>query len=365
MAIRERKGITTTYQVYWNNPFTGKRESASFTSKEEAEKEDSLIKHRLKFEREYFETKCEVEKPGITLEQVFVLYMQYKQFSAKNLNRQLGSMRRILREYGGMLVNEIDYEQVVKTISQSRRGTKLKETTIFRIMTNVRCMLKWATANGLCEMPVLPKVPRGINESYIPPTPEELQRMLDVAEPHIQRVIIIGAYLGCRVGSSELFRLKWSDVNLLQAIVRIPCAKKNKAVTWREVPIRESLLPIMAQWAIDDKAQGIEYLVHYHGKQVQVIKGAWKNTLKRAGIERNIRPYDLRHAFATELIAAGADIGTVAKLMGHANPMMVYKHYQYVMDKQKRAAVEGLPELLHVPSSCATEKSPLQHSDIQ
>ncbi|MBQ7584833.1 MAG: tyrosine-type recombinase/integrase [Desulfovibrionaceae bacterium] len=51
-------------------------------------------------------------------------------------------------------------------------------------------------------------------------------------------------------------------------------------------------------------------------------------------MNRRIRPYDLRHTFATELIAAGTDIGTVAKLMGHSSPTMLLNHYQYTMDVQ-------------------------------
>ena len=88
------------------------------------------------------------------------------------------------------------------------------------------------------------------------------------------------------------------------------------------------------------------------------IKNAWKQTLQRAGITRRIRPYDLRHAFATELIAGGVDVGTVAKLMGHSTPTMLLTHYQHVMDKQKRAAVEALPDIGHVPKGmCPKNKA--------
>jgi integrase len=91
---------------------------------------------------------------------------------------------------------------------------------------------------------------------------------------------------------------------------------------------------------------------------VQSIKTSWNKTLKRAGITRRIRPYDLRHAFATEAIAAGVDVGTVSKLMGHTTPTMVLKHYQHVLDQQKRAAVETLPEVQYVPKEmCPKEKA--------
>ena len=71
--------------------------------------------------------------------------------------------------------------------------------------------------------------------------------------------------------------------------------------------------------------------------------------LRRAGITRRIRPYDLRHAFATEALAGGADIGTVATIMGHADKTMILSTYQHVREEQKRQVVAALPRL----PSCA------------
>ena len=92
MAIRKRDGRAKPWQVYWNNPFTGKRETVSFETQEEAEKEDSLVKHRLKFERESFRHENEEgEDKGntITLEAVYMKYLEEKQFTGRNLANQL------------------------------------------------------------------------------------------------------------------------------------------------------------------------------------------------------------------------------------------------------------------------------------
>ena len=56
------------------------------------------------------------------------------------------------------------------------------------------------------------------------------------------------------------------------------------------------------------------------------------------------------------MVAKGVDVGTVASLMGHSNPTMLLTHYQYVMDKQKRAAVEAFPDILDVPKICAQNR---------
>ncbi|MBO4317808.1 MAG: tyrosine-type recombinase/integrase [Mailhella sp.] len=50
-------------------------------------------------------------------------------------------------------------------------------------------------------------------------------------------------------------------------------------------------------------------------------------------LSRYVRPYDLRHAFAAEAIAAGIDIGTTIRMMAHASPSMVLKRHQHVFTK--------------------------------
>ena len=77
---------------------------------------------------------------------------------------------------------------------------------------------------------------------------------------------------------------------------------------------------------------------------VKDIKRAWKSSLAKASL-REFTPYSLRHAFATNLLSAGVDPGTVAKLMGHTSTDMIFAHYQHVISDQKRRAVEVLPPL--------------------
>ena len=54
MAIRQRKGRKKPWEVYWNNPFTLKRESLYVETEEEAKKQDALKKFQLKYERDFF-----------------------------------------------------------------------------------------------------------------------------------------------------------------------------------------------------------------------------------------------------------------------------------------------------------------------
>jgi len=54
---------------------------------------------------------------------------------------------------------------------------------------------------------------------------------------------------------------------------------------------------------------------------VEAIKKGFAAACARAGIE-NLRPYDLRHTFATRLLEQGVHHYVISALLGHATPMM-------------------------------------------
>lgn len=356
MAIRERNGA---FQVYWNNPHTGRRESKTFASKHEAEKEDSLIKHRLKFERESF-AKEDASPKILTFENAYMAYLKEKQFTKHNLSRHFSAMRQFISHIGQLPLADIDADKL-RQLKEDAINATPKLATAHKRLSLLRAVMRWAFDKGLLAvMPAFPKLPPANYEQLIPPTPQELAAMLLAAPPHLQRVIIIGSQCGLRVGPCELFKLTWADVDLDQRILRVRNARKNANSPWREVPIRTNLLHLFEKWQAEDSLCGAICLIHVKGQPVSSIKRAWANALKNAGIARRIRPYDLRHSFATELIAGGVDVGTIAKLMGHSGPTMIFKHYQFVMDSQKRDAIERLPEIANVPNAmCQKEKGAL------
>lgn len=349
MAIRFRKKYKS-WQVYWNNPDTGKRESKTFATKEEAEKENALLKYQMRYERErFFGQEVSLSQPvQKTLEQVYLEYLLERKFSRSNLDAHRHKLKTALQILGQLPIAEITKADLERVKSTLLADPSLARATVATRLSALRTLMRYAQERGFCEHVDFPKIPNPQYQHFIPPSREELEMLFAVAAPHIKRVIIIGAFLGARVGESELLQLTWEDVDLERGLVRIHGAKKNAAMPWREVPISASILPLVRQWQEEDLENCVRHLVSYGGKPIKSIKHAWRATLKRAGITRRIRPYDLRHAFATELVAAGVDVGTVAQLMGHSSPAMLLKHYQHVATSQKQRAIDSLPEL-HVP----------------
>ena len=59
-----------------------------------------------------------------------------------------------------------------------------------------------------------------------------------------------------------------------------------------------------------------------------------------------MRLHDLRHFAATQLLAAGVDVRTVAGRLGHANPTVTLNVYAAWLPERDMAAAEALGALV-------------------
>ena len=173
-----------------------------------------------------------------------------------------------------------------------------------------------------------------------PPTNEEVAAILRSSPEHLKRALLISFYCGLRPGNAELFGLTHEAVSFERNCITVTSARKGGLIK-RDVPLHPVLRGYLKEW----KKDGHSWLIHYRGKPVRSIKRAYLNAKQKAGIARRLRLYDFRHAFATFLLATGADIKAVSELLGHKNPEVTRRVYQHVVDAQKRNAIETLPEL--------------------
>lgn len=99
----------------------------------------------------------------------------------------------------------------------------------------------------------------------------------------------------------------------------------------------EYLLEARGRYEEDVKA-GIPLVCHRgDGRRVLSYRKAWNQACRRAGVI--LRPYDIRHIAATEMLAAGADLAAVAAQLGHCNVSTTGATYAHVTaGGQARAA---------------------------
>ena len=80
----------------------------------------------------------------------------------------------------------------------------------------------------------------------------------------------------------------------------------------------------------------------------------WRRARKEAGLD-DVRLHDLRHTVASQAVARGVPLSTVARMLGHADPVMTLR-YAHVGDRDLQAAVERIGKA--VKAAMETGESP-------
>ena len=291
-------------------------------------------------EKELF-VQSQLKIKSITIRELFDQHFLLCLKNPTTIKQDLYHAKSILNFFGNKKIASITKKDILTFCNEQKISGKA-QSTIHRRVSLLRSILNWGRIAGLTSFSFEScSVSKGKNRRTPPPSISELNALLRIAAPHIQRVILLGVYTGARIGPSELFSLTWDDIDLKHGVISMPNAQKGGKLEKRDIPIRKDLLPILARWQQGD-AQ-CPYVINWAGKQVQKIAAAWKTAIQKSGI-RPVRPYDLRHAYATYSIRSGTDIKTSAEIMGHENARMILEVYEHVDWSQKVRAIENMPD---------------------
>ncbi len=144
---------------------------------------------------------------------------------------------------------------------------------------------------------------------------EEVTHFLSSIENYKHRALLMTAYAtGMRV--SEVTHLRVSDIDSQRMAVRVDQGKGNKD---RYVMLSERLLAeLRAYWKLE---RPLTWLFPGNIPGQPITKGAVELACQKAhrasGLTKPVTPHSLRHAFATHLLEAGADVRRIQLLLGH------------------------------------------------
>jgi len=183
---------------------------------------------------------------------------------------------------------------------------------------------------GLIDMP---KVGRSLPRSL---TEEEVEALLaapSVSDPlgHRDRTMLEVLYAtGLRV--SELVSLKITSVNLSQGVLRIV----GKGDRERLIPLGEEAVQWLHQFLQGPRVEILlerqtDFLFPTRRGDRMTRQAFWhiiKRHARSAGVQKELSPHTLRHAFATHLLNHGADLRVVQMLLGHSDlsTTQIYTH---------------------------------------
>ena len=257
--------------VYWKSAWTGKRHHRGFSSEENArEFVDAMTEIEEREKEALRRRRKRATCPRLTVEELLSRYLSVALSNPVTIRETRHHAAHFLRLFRDRQAARLTCDDALRFI-EAQRARGLRQTTINRRVSILRAALRWGVRMGLLAQDPLAglRLPKASSRRVPPPTPRELRRIFRVAAPHLQRVIVIGAYCGPRIGPSELFRLRWRDVDLERGVIRMPNAAKGSRDAVREIPVRKALAPLLRRWRGEDEAAGVEHVVHWRGRQVR------------------------------------------------------------------------------------------------
>ena len=245
-------------------------------------------------------------------------------------------------------------------------ATVRKFHTVARSALQQAVRWEWITSNPAANASP-PKVRR---KEPIPPTPDELGRILKAAEaedPDLYVFVRLAAVLGARRG--EVLGIRWVDLTEDCRSVEISSSvviakgqiirKETKTDRVRRVAIDDATAAQLEQHrtACQDEAEefGVElspssYVLSYEpdgSRPWRPDSASRRFTKLRDGLGLDtVRLHDLRHYVATRLISNGVDPKTVANRLGHASPTTTLAIYSHFVPEADREAADLLGDLL-------------------
>ena len=134
---------------------------------------------------------------------------------------------------------------------------------------------------------------------------------------------------GCR--KSEILTLRWSEVD--GDTLRLAEAKTGARTVW----LSEAAQAVIAR----QPRTGSPFVFPSPRDPARPQSrnlGFWPRARRKAGIE-DVRLHDLRHTVASQAVARGVPLPTVARMLGHARPTMTLR-YAHVGDHEVEVAAE-------------------------
>ena len=254
-------------------------------------------------------------------------------------------------------LNKVDAVFLSAYLVMRRNVDKIDSRTAAKAVSALRSFFRFAMDERLTDN----------NPAVVLESPKRRARLPEVLDKETVEAILdkveTASPLGCRdrclfelvyssgLRVSEAAGLNIRDVDIEGGIAKVK-GKGNKerialfgpeAAVWLKQYLSESRPKLMGKV---NKTSAL--FIGRNGKRLS-RKGIWKNYAKYAALAgASSHLHTLRHSFATELLAGGADLRTVQELLGHADlsTTQIYTHVERSVLKENHRRF--LPRLKQV-----------------
>jgi integrase len=273
---------------------------------------------------------------------------------------------QLLRKHVAARVGSLPIQRLgahhLQGIYSAMAANGLTDRTRLHVHRVVSTMLKHAMQWGVVARNVASMVdsPRVKAREIETLTPAQVQALLETLRA-TPLYTVAAVLLGTGLRRGELLALRWQDVDLENAVLRVEQALEQttrgglvfKAPKTRHGRRAITLPPSTVSVLRDHwKAQQELRLALGLGKAAadglvfadwdgaprlpHTLTQQWRKAMKRSGLKVSL--HSLRHTHASTLIASGLDVLTISRRLGHGSPVLTLGTYGHLFKTDDRAA---------------------------
>lgn len=267
--------------------------------------------------------------------EVAARYLQYQKarLTRRAYEREQGIIDIHLKPFFNCPLASVRRQDVQRYITQ--RSGKASPYSIQKELNVIKHLLRLSI-----EWELIPFNPaQGIKSPRVPAgrvrylQPNELRALVLACPVWLRPIVALAAMTGMRRG--ELLGLRWLDVDMTQGCILLPQTKNGEG---RIVYLNEGAQAVLASASRTPEAKITDRIFgDFTPDQVSINFRRACARLKVA----DFRFHDLRHTAASWLRMSGADIHTVAQLLGHKDLRMAAR-YQHLSPAFLAEAVRKL-----------------------
>lgn len=206
---------------------------------------------------------------------------------------------------------------------------KLNVTSIRRKLAAVRSLFHFMSrektiSTNVARLLRTPKAPKRLPSV---PTAEQTNTLIDQVEK-TRDLLIFELLYGCGIRISELIGLNLEDIDRTERWIRV----RGKGRKERQVPYGAKAADALDKYLATRAAKPGEkaLLVSNRGTRLgnRTAYGIVKFYARFLAGDSSLHPHSFRHAYATHLLADGADLRAIQELLGHATLSTTQKYTQ-------------------------------------
>jgi len=273
---------------------------------------------------------------------------------APEIDRFLAELRRAnasthtIRNYASDLAQFLDYfsatgkptvEQIDTLAVREWLGhlysQQLTAVSMRRKLASIRSFFKFLVREGIvstnfARLVRTPKAPKALP---VVMTAEQTNTLVDgVAEDKFERpyperdLAIFELLYGCGLRISELVGLDLDDFDFNERWILV----RGKGRKERQVPFGSKASAALDRYLAGRTGSERAVFLNHRGRRLtdRGARGIVKFYARMISGDSSIHPHSLRHAYATHLLADGADLRAIQELLGHAQLSTTQKYTQ-------------------------------------